>query len=108
MRSDGDNDSSTRRQGFGDESGVVAGYRRGFRAGFLSFILLSKFSEGERAKGFQITLMNLVQVLPEAPEDLVCDCLGDYNKSKFEVLSSEEPIHERISRNVASALASLK
>ncbi|RYR31139.1 hypothetical protein Ahy_B01g055934 [Arachis hypogaea] len=29
-------------------------------------------------------------------------------KSKFEVLSSEEPIHERISRNVASALASLK
>ncbi|XLS79347.1 hypothetical protein HN51_063572, partial [Arachis hypogaea] len=29
-------------------------------------------------------------------------------RSKFEVLSSEEPIHERISRNVASALASLK
>ncbi|XLS79362.1 hypothetical protein HN51_063587 [Arachis hypogaea] len=89
MRSDGDNDSSTRRQGFGDESGVVAGYRRGFRAGFLSFILLSKFSEGERAKGY-IFLYETI------------------TKSKFEVLSSEEPIHERISRNVASALASLK
>ncbi|KAL4345513.1 hypothetical protein AHAS_Ahas11G0287000 [Arachis hypogaea] len=56
MRSDGDNGSSTRRQGFGDESGMVAGYRRGFRVGFLSSILLSKFSEGERAKGLETNL----------------------------------------------------
>ncbi|XP_057728729.1 phosphoribosylaminoimidazole-succinocarboxamide synthase, chloroplastic-like [Arachis stenosperma] len=55
------------------------------------------------------------EVLPEAPEDLVCELSWRYiflyetiTKSKFEVLSSEEPIHERISRNVASALASLK
>ncbi|QHO05058.1 Phosphoribosylaminoimidazole-succinocarboxamide synthase [Arachis hypogaea] len=54
------------------------------------------------------------EVLPEAPEDLVCELSWRYiflyetiTKSKFEVLSSEEPIHERISRNVASALASL-
>ncbi|XLT33490.1 hypothetical protein HN873_064793 [Arachis hypogaea] len=58
---------------------------------------------------------NVDKVLPEAPEDLVCELSWRYiflyetiTKSKFEVLSSEEPIHERISRNVASALASLK
>ncbi|QHO21183.1 Phosphoribosylaminoimidazole-succinocarboxamide synthase [Arachis hypogaea] len=55
------------------------------------------------------------EVLPEAPEDLICELSWRYiflyetiTKSKFEVLSSEEPIHERISRNVTSALASLK
>ncbi|MED6176919.1 Phosphoribosylaminoimidazole-succinocarboxamide synthase (SAICAR synthetase) [Stylosanthes scabra] len=55
------------------------------------------------------------EVLPEAPEDLVCELSWRYiflyetiTKSKFELLSSEEPIHERISRNVASALTSLK
>ncbi|XLR08564.1 hypothetical protein S83_036502 [Arachis hypogaea] len=55
------------------------------------------------------------EVLPEAPEDLVCELSWRYiflyetiTKSKFEVLQSEEPIHEQISRNVASTLASLK
>ncbi|KAK7275813.1 hypothetical protein RIF29_16937 [Crotalaria pallida] len=55
------------------------------------------------------------EVLPDAPEDLVCELAWRYiflyetiTKSKFEVLSTEEPIHDRISRNVASALSSLK
>ncbi|CAK8537565.1 unnamed protein product [Lathyrus sativus] len=55
------------------------------------------------------------EVLPDAPEDLVCELAWRYiflyetiTKSKFEVQSTEEPIHDRISRNVASALSSLK
>ncbi|OIW02553.1 hypothetical protein TanjilG_12867 [Lupinus angustifolius] len=55
------------------------------------------------------------EVLPDAPEDLVRELAWRYiflyetiTKSKFEVLSTEEPIHDRISRNVASALSSLK
>ncbi|KAK7301142.1 hypothetical protein RJT34_12003 [Clitoria ternatea] len=55
------------------------------------------------------------EVLPDAPEDLVCELAWRYiflyesiTKSKFELLLSQEPIHDRISRNVASALSSLK
>ncbi|AES98177.1 putative phosphoribosylaminoimidazolesuccinocarboxamide synthase [Medicago truncatula] len=55
------------------------------------------------------------EVLPDAPEDLVCELAWRYiflyetiTKSKFEVQSTEEPIHDRISRNVATALSSLK
>ncbi|XP_045820856.1 phosphoribosylaminoimidazole-succinocarboxamide synthase, chloroplastic-like [Trifolium pratense] len=55
------------------------------------------------------------EVLPDAPEDLVCELAWRYiflyetiTKSKFEIQLTEEPIHDRISRNVASALASLK
>ncbi|CAJ1971716.1 unnamed protein product [Sphenostylis stenocarpa] len=55
------------------------------------------------------------EVLPDAPEDLVCELSWRYiflyetiTKSKFELPSTEEPIHDRISRNVASALSSLK
>ncbi|KAI9117822.1 hypothetical protein K1719_011237 [Acacia pycnantha] len=55
------------------------------------------------------------EVLPDAPEDLVCELAWRYiflyetiTHSKFDVSSSEEPIHNRISRNVASALSSLK
>ncbi|KAG5052591.1 hypothetical protein JHK85_005138 [Glycine max] len=55
------------------------------------------------------------EVLPDAPEDLVCELAWRYiflyetiTKSKFEVPSTEEPIHDRITRNVASALSSLK
>ncbi|XP_057442896.1 phosphoribosylaminoimidazole-succinocarboxamide synthase, chloroplastic-like [Lotus japonicus] len=54
------------------------------------------------------------EVLPDAPEDLVLELAWRYiflyetiTKSKFEVLLTEEPIHERISRNVANALSSL-
>lgn len=55
------------------------------------------------------------EVLPDAPEDLVCELAWRYiflyetiTKSKFELPLTEEPIHDRISRNVASALSSLK
>ncbi|XP_054799706.1 phosphoribosylaminoimidazole-succinocarboxamide synthase, chloroplastic isoform X2 [Prosopis cineraria] len=55
------------------------------------------------------------EVLPDAPEELVCELAWRYiflyetiTHSKFDVSSSEEPIHDRISRNVASALSSLK
>ncbi|RDY03377.1 Phosphoribosylaminoimidazole-succinocarboxamide synthase, chloroplastic, partial [Mucuna pruriens] len=55
------------------------------------------------------------EVLPDAPEDLVCELAWRYiflfetiTKSKFEVPLKEDPIHDRISRNVASALSSLK
>lgn len=55
------------------------------------------------------------EVLPDAPEDLVCELAWRYiflyetiTKSKFEVQLTEEPIHDRISRNVASALSSLQ
>ncbi|XP_004505724.1 phosphoribosylaminoimidazole-succinocarboxamide synthase, chloroplastic [Cicer arietinum] len=55
------------------------------------------------------------EVLPDAPKDLVSELAWRYiflyetiTKSKFEVQSTKEPIHDRISRNVASALSSLK
>ncbi|KAM1203740.1 phosphoribosylaminoimidazole-succinocarboxamide synthase, chloroplastic-like [Malus sylvestris] len=54
------------------------------------------------------------EVLPDAPEELVCELAWRYiflyetiTKSKFKLPSTEEPIHDRISRNVARALASL-
>ncbi|KAK4784289.1 hypothetical protein SAY86_018657 [Trapa natans] len=55
------------------------------------------------------------EVLPEAPKDLVCELAWRYislyemiTNSEFQIPSSEEPVHERISRNVTSALSSLK
>ncbi|XP_028789132.1 phosphoribosylaminoimidazole-succinocarboxamide synthase, chloroplastic [Neltuma alba] len=55
------------------------------------------------------------EVLPDAPEDLVCELAWRYiflyetiTHSKFDASSSEEPMHDRISRNVASSLSSLK
>ncbi|KAM0976841.1 hypothetical protein PS2_019425 [Malus domestica] len=54
------------------------------------------------------------EVLPDAPEELVCELAWRYiflyetiTKSKFKLPSTEEPIHDRISRNVARALSSL-
>ncbi|KAM5575497.1 phosphoribosylaminoimidazole-succinocarboxamide synthase, chloroplastic [Rosa sericea] len=53
-------------------------------------------------------------VLPDAPEELVRELSWRYiflyetiTKSKFKMPSTEEPIHDRISRNVAQALSSL-
>ncbi|XP_050938289.1 phosphoribosylaminoimidazole-succinocarboxamide synthase, chloroplastic isoform X1 [Cucumis melo] len=55
------------------------------------------------------------EVLPEAPEELVRELSWRYiflyetiTKSKFEVPLSEEPVHDRISRNVKTAVAALK
>ncbi|KAK8552160.1 hypothetical protein V6N13_120579 [Hibiscus sabdariffa] len=55
------------------------------------------------------------KVLPDAPEELVCELAWRYiflyetiTKSRFEMPSMEEPIHDRISRNVSSALSSLQ
>ncbi|KAL6179394.1 hypothetical protein ACLB2K_050909 [Fragaria x ananassa] len=55
------------------------------------------------------------EVLPDAPEELVRELSWRYiflyetiTKSKFKMPSTEEPIHDRISRNVAQALSSLK
>ncbi|KAG6598714.1 Phosphoribosylaminoimidazole-succinocarboxamide synthase, chloroplastic, partial [Cucurbita argyrosperma subsp. sororia] len=55
------------------------------------------------------------EVLPDAPEELVRELSWRYiflyetiTKSKFEVPLLEEPLHDRISRNVKSALAALK
>ncbi|KAM4069190.1 hypothetical protein ACJW30_12G072100 [Castanea mollissima] len=55
------------------------------------------------------------EVLPDAPADLVCELAWRYiflyetiTKSKFEMPLMEEPIHDRISQNVARALASLQ
>ncbi|XP_061369440.1 phosphoribosylaminoimidazole-succinocarboxamide synthase, chloroplastic [Gastrolobium bilobum] len=55
------------------------------------------------------------EVLPDAPEDLVFELAWRYiflyetiTKSKFEMLLTEEPIHDRISRSVTYALSSLK
>ncbi|XP_050377287.1 phosphoribosylaminoimidazole-succinocarboxamide synthase, chloroplastic [Argentina anserina] len=55
------------------------------------------------------------EVLPDAPEELVRELSWRYiflyetiTKSKFKIPSTEEPIHDRISRNVAQALSSLK
>ncbi|PAN12858.1 hypothetical protein PAHAL_2G295600 [Panicum hallii] len=53
-------------------------------------------------------------VLPEAPEELVCELAWRYiflfetiTNAKFEIPDTREPIHERISRNVAQALRNL-
>ncbi|KAL6656164.1 hypothetical protein ACP70R_006990 [Stipagrostis hirtigluma subsp. patula] len=53
-------------------------------------------------------------VLPEAPEELVCELSWRYiflfetiTNTKFEIPEAQEPIHERISRNVAQALRNL-
>ncbi|XP_062164535.1 phosphoribosylaminoimidazole-succinocarboxamide synthase, chloroplastic [Alnus glutinosa] len=55
------------------------------------------------------------EVLPDAPEDLVCELAWRYiflyetiTSSKFEIPSMEEPIHDRISRNVSQVLSSLQ
>ncbi|KAG5226655.1 phosphoribosylaminoimidazole-succinocarboxamide synthase [Salix suchowensis] len=55
------------------------------------------------------------KVLPDAPADLVCELAWRYiflyetiTKSKFELPLTEEPIHDRISRNVELALSSLR
>ncbi|ONI35259.1 hypothetical protein PRUPE_1G526100 [Prunus persica] len=54
------------------------------------------------------------EVLPDAPEELVRELSWRYiflyetiTKSEFKLPSTEEPIHDRISRNVARALSSL-
>ncbi|PKA55416.1 Phosphoribosylaminoimidazole-succinocarboxamide synthase, chloroplastic [Apostasia shenzhenica] len=54
------------------------------------------------------------EVLPSAPEELVCELAWRYiflfetiTNSKFEVPGQEVPIHDRISRNVSKALANL-
>lgn len=54
------------------------------------------------------------EVLPEAPEELVSELAWRYillyetiTKSKFEIPTSQEPIHDRISENVSRALLSL-
>ncbi|KAJ8762584.1 hypothetical protein K2173_008023 [Erythroxylum novogranatense] len=55
------------------------------------------------------------EIIPDAPEDLVCELAWRYiflyetiTNSKFEIPSTEEPVHDRISRNVELALSSLK
>ncbi|XP_038977760.1 phosphoribosylaminoimidazole-succinocarboxamide synthase, chloroplastic-like, partial [Phoenix dactylifera] len=52
------------------------------------------------------------EVLPEAPEELVCELAWRYiflfetiTNSNFELPQAEEPIHDRISRNVSQALS---
>ncbi|XP_048530579.1 phosphoribosylaminoimidazole-succinocarboxamide synthase, chloroplastic [Triticum urartu] len=54
------------------------------------------------------------KVLPEAPEELVSELAWRYiflfetiTNTKFEIPETQEPIHERISRNVAQALRNL-
>ncbi|KAG0483419.1 hypothetical protein HPP92_011503 [Vanilla planifolia] len=54
------------------------------------------------------------QVLPDAPEDLVCELAWRYiylyetiTNSKFQVPAMEESIHDRISRNISQIPASL-
>ncbi|CAH9138955.1 unnamed protein product [Cuscuta epithymum] len=54
------------------------------------------------------------EVLPEAPEELVTELSWRYiflfetiTRAKFELPSTKEPIHDRISRNVSQALSSL-
>ncbi|XP_057974708.1 phosphoribosylaminoimidazole-succinocarboxamide synthase, chloroplastic [Malania oleifera] len=55
------------------------------------------------------------EVLPDAPQELVCELAWRYiflfetiTNSKFEMPVMEEPIHDRISRNVSLALSSLQ
>ncbi|URE14084.1 Phosphoribosylaminoimidazole-succinocarboxamide synthase [Musa troglodytarum] len=57
---------------------------------------------------------NVDKVLPEAPEDLVCELAWRYiflfetiTNSNFQLPVAEEPIHDRISRNVSRALSSI-
>ncbi|KAL6561972.1 Phosphoribosylaminoimidazole-succinocarboxamide synthase (SAICAR synthetase) [Orobanche gracilis] len=54
------------------------------------------------------------EVLPDAPEELVSELAWRYillyetiTKSKFEIPSTKEPIHDRISRNVSHAISAL-
>ncbi|KAJ4701408.1 Phosphoribosylaminoimidazole-succinocarboxamide synthase chloroplastic [Melia azedarach] len=54
------------------------------------------------------------EILPDAPEELVSELAWRYiflfeaiTKSRFEVPSAKEPIHDRISRNVSLALSAL-
>ncbi|KAL5717001.1 phosphoribosylaminoimidazolesuccinocarboxamide synthase [Ranunculus cassubicifolius] len=54
------------------------------------------------------------EVLPNAPDELVCELAWRYiflfetiTKSEFHIAGIEEPIHDRISRNVSQALSSL-
>ncbi|KAF9597213.1 hypothetical protein IFM89_016354 [Coptis chinensis] len=54
------------------------------------------------------------EVLPDAPDELVCELAWRYiflfetiTKSKFQMPGVEEPVHDRISRNVSLALSSL-
>ncbi|CAA7395792.1 unnamed protein product [Spirodela intermedia] len=54
------------------------------------------------------------KALPEAPEELICELAWRYiflyetiTNSKFQIARSEEPIHDRITRNVARAISSL-
>ncbi|KAK9735468.1 hypothetical protein RND81_04G207300 [Saponaria officinalis] len=55
------------------------------------------------------------EVLPEAPEELVCELAWRYiflyetiTGAKFEVPNTNVPVHDRISQNVSSALALLR
>lgn len=55
------------------------------------------------------------EVLPDAPKELVCELASRYiflyetiTGTKFDIPDKEIPIHDRISRNVSLALASLK
>ncbi|XP_028071992.1 phosphoribosylaminoimidazole-succinocarboxamide synthase, chloroplastic-like [Camellia sinensis] len=55
------------------------------------------------------------EVLPDAPEELVSELAWRYiflfetiTKSKFDIPVTEDPIHDRISRNVSMALSSLQ
>uniref|UniRef100_A0A2P2L5Y2 phosphoribosylaminoimidazolesuccinocarboxamide synthase n=1 Tax=Rhizophora mucronata TaxID=61149 RepID=A0A2P2L5Y2_RHIMU len=55
------------------------------------------------------------KILPDAPEELVCELAWRYillyetiTKSRFEIALTEEPIHDRISRNVDQTLSLLK
>ncbi|KAK2659859.1 hypothetical protein Ddye_006392 [Dipteronia dyeriana] len=55
------------------------------------------------------------EVLPDAPEELICELSWRYiflyetiTKSRFDVSSTKEPVHDRISRNILSALSALK
>ncbi|KAJ0024565.1 hypothetical protein Pint_08417 [Pistacia integerrima] len=55
------------------------------------------------------------EVLPDAPEELICELAWRYiflheaiTKSRFELPLTEEPIHDRITRNVSLALSALR
>ncbi|XP_031251783.1 phosphoribosylaminoimidazole-succinocarboxamide synthase, chloroplastic-like [Pistacia vera] len=54
------------------------------------------------------------EVLPDAPQELICELAWRYiflyeaiTKSRFELPLTEEPIHDRITRNVSLALSAL-
>lgn len=55
------------------------------------------------------------EVLPVAPEELVCELAWRYiflyetiTKSRFRIPGTEEPVHDRISKNVTNALSRLQ